>query len=312
MNSLSPSPYCQLTDQTVLVTGASGFVGERLTRLIQTKSTTVCATYYRHPVTIDCVQTFSVDLAQRQAVEQLIDETRPTMVFHCAAATNVAQCQQHPDEARRDIVEATANLVEGLSNGPHSATLVSLSTDLVFDGQDPPYDESSPTNPLSVYGQLKLEAEAPVLAFPRGTVIRTSLVYGPSTTHKKSFLGWIFDHFRHGKPLPLFMDEIRTPIFVEDLAQAIMMTATRNLTGLWHAGGPQRLDRATMGRLICTAYGYDERLVEPTALADSTYPAPRPQDVSLESGKLWHRLGTWPRTFEQGLAQMASSRDNHP
>lgn len=290
-----------LNNQTVLVTGASGFIGEHIAKKLVAQHARVLALGWQHPVQIPDSVSISADLSDPRAVHALVHRFQPTTVFHCAAVTNAAYCQQNPRQARRAIVDATRHLTQALSVLSATPIIVALSTDLVFDGEQPPYDESSIPQPLSVYGQLKWEAEAPVLDFPTGTVIRASLVYGPATTHKTSFIGWIIDSLRQGKPLQLFEDEIRTPIFIDDLCRAMICLATDRQTGLWHAGGPQSLDRACMGRMICQALGFDEQLIQPITLSQSTYPAPRPRNVALDSTKLWTYLRSTPRSFQDGL-----------
>ena len=139
--------------------------------------------------------------------------------------TNTNFCQQQPKTARKHIVDVTSNLIQAVNEVVPSATVVGLSTDLVFDGQNAPYREEHPAHPLSVYGQLKLQAEAPILALTRGIVLRTSLVYGQPATHKGSFLAWMVDHFSHNQSLSLFEDEVRTPVHVDDLCAAMSTMA---------------------------------------------------------------------------------------
>ena len=128
----------------ILVTGASGFVGQHLVHQLAGTEAAVIATGRTRsvilPVTTNDsnshssrVEVVTIDLANLQSVTQLITQTRPRAVIHCAAATNVAFCQQEPDAARRDIVEATNCLCQAIrEHSPHTP-FVALSTDLVFE-----------------------------------------------------------------------------------------------------------------------------------------------------------------------------------
>jgi dTDP-4-dehydrorhamnose reductase len=184
--------------------------------------------------------------------------------------------------------------------------VAAMSTDLVFDGEHAPHKEEDPARPISEYGKSKLAAEGPILGLRLGAVVRTSLIYGPPGTHHGSFLDWMRGSFAEGKSLQLFEDEIRTPLYVEDLIDALLLLVNDPVKGVWHAGGPERLSRRQMGKEVCAAFGFPESLAVATKLAESTYGAPRPRDVSLDSSRFWQRVGKTPRRFAEALRELAA------
>lgn len=285
----------------VLVTGASGFLGEHLARHLAASRVAVVGTYFVHDQSIPRADLIPVDLRDGGSVERLVRDLRPAAVFHCAALTDVAACEKDPASARAAILDATTHLAGAIARIAPQTPLVALSTDLVFDGEAAPYGVDSRPKPLSVYGSLKWQAESPVGALARGCVVRAALLYGPPARHRGSFLAWMTGALARGERLPLFEDEVRTPIHVEDLCRVLAALTEREATGVWHAGGSERLSRLAMGRLVCREHGFDESLLEPRRLAESTYAAPRPRDVSLDSARTWQTLGLVPRTFAQGL-----------
>jgi len=279
-------------------------VGEHLLRRLAGGGQLVVGTGYTQSITVPGARVVSIDLSQAKLVLALIRDVRPAVIYHCAALTDVAKCQKEPALARQGIVEATENLVAAVRQYNPDTPIVAMSTDLVFDGERAPYRETDRADPLSIYGQLKLESEGLILGLNRGTVLRTSLVYGLPVTHKSSFLGWMVDTLSQGRALQLFEDEVRTPILVDDLCDMIIGLASEQGTGVWHAGGPQRLDRAAMGEMVCSALGIGTDLVHRTRLSESTYLAPRPRDVSLDCSKLLLQMNIEPIRFEQALASM--------
>ncbi len=289
----------------LLVTGATGFVGEHLARLLVAVGGAVTGLGHTRSVDYPGIALQRIDLRDAEAATRVVRDLKPRAVFHCAAATDAAWCQQHPDQARGHIVDATSHLAQAVREVDAETPLVALSTDLVFDGEHAPYSEQDAAQPLSAYGQLKLEAEAAVLGLPRGVVLRSALVYGKPATHKSSFLGWMVGTLSGGKPLTLFEDEVRCPIWVEDLCWAMVALAANGRGGLWHAGGPQRLSRVAIGRAVCEAFGFNPSLIQPTRLAESPYPAPRPRDVSLDSARLWGLLGRRPKAMGEALGPIA-------
>jgi dTDP-4-dehydrorhamnose reductase len=127
-------------------------------------------------------------------------------------------------------------------------------------------------------------------------------LYGRATTHRQSFVGWIRSTWERGEKTPLFVDEIRTPVDVEDLARALVQLADRRVSGLWHAGGDV-LSRQAMGEILADVWGVGRDLIQPTRLADSSYPAPRPAQVALDASSLETRLGWKFRSFRQAVSE---------
>src|SRR5206468_1060896 len=100
-----------------------------------------------------------LDLADLAAVRGRFRSDCPALVIHCAALTRTPECQANPALARKLNVEVTARLAELAADIP----FIFFSTDMVFDGRTGNYDEYSPTNPLGVYAETKVEAEQIVL-----------------------------------------------------------------------------------------------------------------------------------------------------
>lgn len=284
---------------TWLVTGASGFLGHRVALALARRGHRVVGTWRRTEVSLPGVEMVRVDLADRADVRALLTHARADHLFHAAAMTDVAECERDPAAAEKDIVLATRNLAGEWSG--RSATVVS--TDLVFDGESAPYVEDDEPKPLSAYGSLKLRSEEPFLALPHGNVLRIGPVFGASSVPSGGFMAWMLGELRAGRPLKLFRDEFRTSVLAEDIAVAAEALATSDASGeVFHAGGPERHSREETGRLLARAIGADESLVRGVPLAESTYAAPRPRDVSLVSDRLRHRLRWTPTRFADFLS----------
>lgn len=292
-------------ESPILVTGASGFLGDHLVRRLTADGHEVVGTYLTQPIAHEGLSARQVDLSKTEVTKKLLEETRPRTIFHTASETNVGACQTRPDQARQAVVVATRNLVDVMATLDQAAAFVMVSTDQVYDGQLPPgktrYDESDPAQPLSTYGMLKREAEAIVHELPHGAVLRSALIYGPPATFKQSFLEWLLGTLGRGEPVTLFEDEWRTPIHVDDLIDGLLAVARRRTDGLYLAGGADQLSRLMMGEVACEFFGYSRSLLMPSRLNDSNYPAPRPANVCLNSCKLEALVGRPFRTFREGL-----------
>lgn len=299
------------TQRHVLVTGASGFLGSHLATHLSINGGRAAGTFLSHPTELPYADMVPVDLRDEKAVHRLVRDLQPAAVIHCAATTSPGFCQREPESAEAAILNATRYLVEAIRQRQPETPFLMVSTDLVFDGENAPYREQDAAKPLSVYGSLKLQAEGLVAELERGVILRPALIYGPRTRHSQGFLGWMRKALAAGKPLDLFEDEIRTPVYVDDLVDAIVAILEHGETGLWHAGGPEALTRMELGRAVCQAFGYDVGLLRSRRLAESDHEAPRPRNVSLVSDRLWETVDRKPRGFESGVRRIAILEEHH-
>ena len=183
------------------------------------------------------------------------------------------------------------------------ARMIYTSTDLVFDGRAGNYSELMPALPIMPYGAMKIEAEKLVRdAAPTAVVARTSLFVGESGIMMQPV--YECSNLMRGQPVNLYADEWRSPIHVDDVAQAHWDLASGEYSGIYHLGGPQRLSRLELGRLVCEIFRFDPKLIR-----EAQRPADRPRDASLDSRRLFSLLGWEPRTVAS-LAQprMAGTR----
>jgi dTDP-4-dehydrorhamnose reductase len=283
-----------------LVTGASGLLGGYLLRELAGQE--VVAWSGTRTGRLFGVELRPVDLADPALVAAAFRAARPDVVLHAAALAAVADCLRDPARAEQVNTQGTARLAE--LAGEVGARLLLVSTDLVFDGAAGNYTESDVPAPLSTYGRSKWAAEAPVRALPRGVAARLSLLFGPSLTGRRSFFDQQLAALRERRPLPLFVDEWRTPLALHTAAQALVALAQSDFVGLLHLGGPERMSRLEMGQRLAALLGLDPSPLVP-ARRDSAPGEPRPRDVSLDSGR-WRRLcpaHPWPG-WEEAVREM--------
>jgi dTDP-4-dehydrorhamnose reductase len=312
----------------ILVTGASGFLGHWVARLLLAEGHDVVATHGRHPKRLAGLATAEsqpLDLEQRQSVRAAFEAARPEAVVHCAAMPDLGPCQAHPELARRCNVEATAELAE--LTAQRRGRFVFISTDQIFDGEASFYGETDAPKPLHVYGETKLAAERAVLASaPEAVVLRTALIYGDSPSGKRSASEQVKAKLRAGETLRLFTDEFRTPVYIEDAAAAVARCAVHGpgsvalgenggegeaaTPQLVHLAGPQRLSRYEFGVLVAEAAGLDASAIAAAKQADVDLPLPRPRDLSMRIDLARASLGFAPSDVPGGLARCGTTFKN--
>jgi dTDP-4-dehydrorhamnose reductase len=285
----------------VLVTGAGGRLGGRLAALLDERGFNVVAAHRRSPPPPGLSGPV-IDLGGASAVEALLEATRPDAVVHAAVLGRADRCEEDPEQA--EAVNARLPGLLARACRARGVRLVALSTDLVLDGRRSFSVEASALRPLSVYGQTKLRGEEAVLdAFPAAAVLRVALVvgrgHGPSPTASEA-VAWALSG--GGRPR-LFVDEFRTPIDPESVAEGLCRLLRSGGTGRYHLGGLERLSRLELGRRVARILGLPEAGIEPGRQADHVGPEARPPDTSLDSSRARAELGWSSRPLDQALAE---------
>ena len=224
----------------------------------------------------------TLDLKQPDEVRRTLAEIAPDVVIHAAAIADIDFCERHPDVARAVNVGLTQAVADSCSQS--RARLVYISTDNVFDGERGNYVEADPPSPINEYARTKAESEAIVAAVAGSIIVRIALVmgFGP-LGGGNSFLERTIPMLRAGQTIVVPPEELRTPIDVITLGQALLELAAGSLAGTIHLAGSDTLDRVSLTRRIAERFGYSPGLVQPRPPAEITGRAPRPRDVSLSN-----------------------------
>ncbi len=281
----------------ILITGASGYVGRfLLDRAQHLELGEIFPTVGGNPFAHRPNQPVAVDLTQLDQLTRYVEAVKPTHVWHLASLTDVAKAEAEPTESHRQIVDATHNLLSACA--PFQPHLTYISSDMVFAGDQGNYRPSDDAQPTNVYGQHKREAEQLVLERGNSCVVRSALIFGGNDFGKDSFVQKWDQQLRAGKPLSLFTDEYRTPVYVIDLCLAIIRLSQQHATGIWHAGGPSKLTRWQMGELLARKRGLPIELLQPVTLSGNQKFAYRPRDASLHSDATWQTCQHQPMSYE--------------
>jgi dTDP-4-dehydrorhamnose reductase len=284
----------------LLVTGAGGFLGWNICMAARTRYE-VTGLRFTHNIAIEGVSFRRVDITEADELERLFREVRPHAVIHAAAASDPNYCERHPLESARINVDAPRHIARLCAES--GARCAFTSTDLVFDGENPPYSEGMEPRPISVYGRQKLEAEQRMRdVYPNVLICRMPLMFGDAPAGAKSFIQPMMESLLNGKELGLFIDEFRTPVAASDAARGIL-SLLENLTGLIHLGGKVRISRYDFGLLLSECLGILNPPLKRVARKDIVMSAPRPADVSLDSSKAC-KLGYSPEGPMEALRRL--------
>lgn len=292
----------------IVVTGASGLLGANLVATAREQSREVVGLYHRHPVHLPGVELISADLTAGSEIRRILEELRPTSVIHCAAATNVDWCEEHPEDAQRINVTVSAQIAELTSR--MDARLLYISTDSVFDGVRGYYAEGDSPAPVNVYARTKWQGEQAVLGRnPTAAVVRVNL-YGWNAQSKQSLAEWILSQLVSGKTVPGFTDTIFCPILANDLAEILLTIVDRELTGVHHVTGAEAISKYEFARRVARTFGLNPGQVVPALMAGARLRARRPRNTSLCTEKISAALGRPMPDVDSGLRRFAQLQAN--
>jgi dTDP-4-dehydrorhamnose reductase len=239
-------------------------------------------------------------------VARVVAAFKPDTVVHCAAATAVDDCTLRPEWAHRINALAPAYVAEATRRV--GGRMILVSTDFVFSGESPvpgvpfvprPYHPGDPAMPISAYGQTKVAGEMNARETGvRLLVARTSWLYG----HGKAFIDRMLDFAAKNGKGKAVTDQVGSPTFAKDVAEAIVELIATDATGLIHtanAGAVSRFD------FLSAAVRMLGRKVEvlPALTAEFPTPARRPSYSAMCVRSTEALIGRPMRAWDEALAE---------
>lgn len=296
----------------ILVTGSNGLLGQKLVyRLKDRNDIQLIATskgdnriadkqgYIYHPL----------DITNKDEIEKVISDYLPDVIINTAAMTNVDACEIQQEFCRKLNVDAVDYLLEALKKEElkhpnYKCHFIHLSTDFIFDGANGPYDENALPNPLSFYGQSKLDAEKLVInSGVKYAIVRTIIVYGiVDGMSRSNVVLWAREALMKGQKINVVNDQFRTPTLAEDLADGCILIADKGATGIYHISGKDYMSILQLVERVADYFKLDKSLINPISSASLNQPAKRPPVTGFKLNKVINDLGYNPHSFEEGLA----------
>lgn len=246
----------------------------------------------------------SMDITLKDEVNQIITSVKPDMIIHAAAMTQVDDCEQNKSLSYSVNVDGTRNLLASAEDINSSFCLIS--TDFVFSGASGPYSENDPTGAVNYYGQTKELAEQLVMSSRLNwSIARTVLLYGKADPSKRSnFIYWVKQNLEAGKHIKVVNDQTRTPTYIPDLANGIVLIIEKGARGIFHLSGKDILTPYQMAILIAKHLHLNASLIEPVDASIFTQIGKRPLKTGFVIDKAVNELGYEPTSFEKALSSI--------
>ncbi|MEA1912691.1 MAG: dTDP-4-dehydrorhamnose reductase [candidate division WOR-3 bacterium] len=230
---------------------------------------------------------------QDENVQTELMKYSPDYIVHAAALSSVDRCEREPDLAYSINGYGTEKV--SLAAKRMNVLLLYISTDYVFDGENPPYSENDKANPLSVYGKSKLLGEQFAREICSSVILRVSWLFGPEGNDFVDFVA-------HGVgTLRVVPYQVSKPTCTVDLSYAIMKIIQKKATGIYHFANPPTVSRLDWVRTILMMSGKD-RKIRRVDWEELGVDAERPLDSSLSTSKYEREFGKIP-SWREGLRE---------
>jgi dTDP-4-dehydrorhamnose reductase len=230
----------------ILVTGGSSYLGQHLVPLARSDFEVGYTYHENDPLALP--GGFQLDIRDETAVSTFINTFQPDAIIHLAGSNRGS-------EMEAVIIQGAANITRTAKKV--DARLIYMSTDSIFDGLTPPYDETAVPTPVNAYGAAKAKAETIVQQYANHVILRTSLIY--SLEKMDHGTSWMSAALREGKPVTLFDNQIRNPVWTTTLSHACLELAANDFTGILNVAGSQVMSRADFSLKMLDYWGIMDR-----------------------------------------------------
>ena len=263
----------------IVVLGSSGFIGKKLVKRLREQYTVYGLS--RSPSEFT---DFQVDASSEDTIT-LLRRLNPDIIINSIKLPqSIDYYETHEAEAEIAEIESMTNTSEWAEE--NKKKIIMISTDYVYDGITGDYNEESETNPLNLYGKLKLKAEGIAKNVENHAILRTTGVFD-YIPNDKNFLMQIIDA-KEERKIPY--DQISNPTSINVLGYYIEKVIKEDMRGLYIAAGSYPIDRFSLALTIAGVFDLNVNLFKRVKTSELGQIAKRPLNNSLDNSKITNLL----------------------
>lgn len=286
---------------TILVTGGNGQLGNEMrivsqgcadryifTDVVEASAESIAMLQKLAGSKVD-TSTVKLDITDLEAVRKMVRENGVDVIVNCAAYTNVDAAETNQELA--ELLNAKAPLNLAVAMKEVGGMLVHISTDYVF-GKEPyntPCREDQKGTPTGVYGLTKLHGEQNILSSGCNyIIIRTAWLY---SEFGKNFVKTMLNLTATRPELKVVFDQVGTPTYAYDLAQAIVRIIERPVEGIYHYSNEGVCSWYDFTKMIAEHSGHTDCNIQPCHSDEFPSPVKRPAFSVLDKTKIKQTFG---------------------
>lgn len=239
------------------------------------------------------------DLRQADLLKKILNDYSPTVIVNLAGQSSVDVVEKAAEEYWPVNVLLVKRLADWCDE--HTAHLVQVSSQGIFDGDDPPYSAKDRPCAVNQYGIQKIEAEDYVRRHQRWTIARLTFVVGVRPFRGVGRRNPAEDMLSLQHTMQV-NDRFFSPCFAQDAAIHLWALAvSQPLRKVFHIGTPVRVSRYDIARALTP-----DADIEPVPHDTFVGMAPRPHDTTWAEGD-WTM---WSKSFSEGTEQVLEDWKN--
>lgn len=266
----------------ILITGASGQLGNSVLSQLFGKYELLATDINSNNINTLNIPIAILDITNIEQIKSTLSNFNPNVIINLAAFTDVDACELDPDKAYLLNTKSVEMLLDNFAG-----QFIQISTDYVFDGNNGPYNEDDKTNPISVYGKTKLEAEEVLQDLGKyWCILRTNVLFDYNHSAIASFIKWVIDSLKSHISIEVVDDQWNNPTWTQSLAEVIELVINKNVKGLYNYGGADYLCRFKFAQIIADIFELNKTLISPINTVKLNQTAPRPLKGGLKTGKI--------------------------
>jgi len=214
-------------NKRVIVTGASGFIGQHLCKALIEKEAIVVG-FSRSTLDSKYLSVqYDVDILDQITIRQIVYAVQPDFVVHLAASKDRSVDTAAYREGYETNLMGSLNLINACQDIPVLARFVFLGSTDEYGKLQVPFKETEKEAPINAYGASKLAVTELLKTLARSNgfssvILRPSIVYGPGQDDSM-FLPALIRALVAGNSFDMSLGEqTRDFVYVDDLVQAII------------------------------------------------------------------------------------------
>ena len=228
--------------------------------------------------------------------DELLNWCKPEVIIHCAANTNLENCEKDIDNA----LKINANPLKYFSKSKFVKRIIYISTDSVYGKIIGQASESSKTIPINNYGKTKLCGEEFLInSNKKFTVLRATPVgFNLLKKNNTHFVQWMLQKASKKQKIKLYQNVIFSPISCNFLIQEIFHCIKHKIDGIFNITGEFSFSKYDFGKILINLFEFDEELIEKSNYVSCT-DTKRSLNQTLNSNKYFSENLRQPETLDQ-------------
>lgn len=270
----------------IALTGADGLIGSRIIELL------------KNDFEFIPLPQAKMDITNIDQTNNALKDIDFDLFLHLAAYTDVPGAETNKELCYKINRDGTKNVFDVVA--AKEKKFIYISTDFVFDGINPPYDEDSSPNPTSVYAASKYEGEK--IIKDKAMIVRIAYPYRTNFEIKKDFFRTFKNYLEQKKPLTIITDSLMTPTLIDDIANGLKYLFQNFTPEIFHLTGGKAISPYEAALLVAEKFNLDKSLIGKTTYEEYVKGKARlPKLADIRSKKNnFYKM----KNFQEGLEEI--------